>query len=1165
MEITDDTAATFGTRIWILSHDENELIAQVAQNLWENSEIGPRFRDFLIPELLNPVEDIRESTGRAIAAALEIHPAVTDDTLAAMYAKYEFLSKPPEPKLDEYGMVIKTSIDLVDTSASRNGLLRALFFSAKSISKERHSDFYRFLIDSPCALADPTEVVRQSALSASIAVIDLHGKDNINNLLVLFNEYLDAPTHNAKEHDVVRESVIVSLGALAKHLDRSDSRIPVIIEKLSESLKTPSETVQVAVARCLPPLMTKSLAKPLIEQTLTMTVEGSSLAVRRGGAFGLAGAVKGYGLTAFTECGLLDRLKAAMEDKKNQESREGAMFALETFSHLLGRLFEPYILLFLPNLLSCFGDSSNQVREAALDAAKEVMANMSAHCIKIILPIVLKGLEDYKWRAKVGSVELLGSMAYCAPKQLALSLPLIIPRLSETLTDSHNNVRSAAEAALLKFSSVIENPEIKDLAPTLLRALGDPSQFTMTALTALMDTHFTHYIDGPSLALVTPIVERALKDRSTEIKKKAAHIMGSMASLTDQKDLVPHLNVLVPLLREVLVDPVPDARSISAKALGSIVDRLGEESFPTLVDELLGVLKADTSGVDRQGAAQGLAEVLAGIGTKRLEDVLPEVVSNVSSAKAYEREGFMYLLMFLPATFGERFQPYLETVVPCILRGLADEVDYVREAAMKTGQIVVIRFARSAVDLLLPELENGLFNENWRIRQSSIQLIGDLIYKIAGFSQSSLNALDEQEAEEKDTEHGRKAVIQALGHDRFNSVLAALYIIRSDTNATVRLTSVHVWKNLVQNTPRTMKEILPMMTEIIVRSLGSSHAEKRQVAAAALGDLVNKLGEFAMHEIIPILRQKISFSDELVRQGVCIGLVQIITSTGKHHVEAFQDDMIACIQIALCDSVADVREAAAQAFDALHSQLGVIVVDEILPRLLVELQHSADNGYALEALKELMSVRASVVFPVLIPTLLARPMTAFHAKALGALIKVSGSVISQRISSILTILMDELVSSKSEEVKSQVDGALRTLFENMTSTDALHELMMTLFEWVKETGGKKSVALRILCLFCSGNDQISISVYVGDWIKTTIGLFDSSLCGSAETVRGAWAALDALVKRLKKEELNQYVPLTYRAIQNLISDMQIQGQVHRVEGFNLPKVLKCDASVSSNP
>jgi hypothetical protein len=68
-----------------------------------------------------------------------------------------------------------------------------------------------------------------------------------------------------------------------------------------------------------------------------------------------------------------------------------------------------------------------------------------------------------------------------------------------------------------------------------------------------------------------------------------------------------------------------------------------------------------------QGAAQGLSEVLSGLGMERL---------NSSSPRHYVREGFISLLVYLPTTFGHRFVPHLGRIIPPILGGLADESEY---------------------------------------------------------------------------------------------------------------------------------------------------------------------------------------------------------------------------------------------------------------------------------------------------------------------------------------------------------------------------------------------------------------------------------------------------------------------------------------------------------
>ncbi|KAJ9079217.1 translational activator of GCN4 [Entomophthora muscae] len=79
-------------------------------------------------------------------------------------------------------------------------------------------------------------------------------------------------------------------------------------------------------------------------------------------------------------------------------------------------------------------------------------------------------------------------MAYCAPRQLSLSLPTIVPRLIEVLNDSHHMVKGAADSALASFTDVISNPEIQSLMPQIMDALSDPNSKTQAALKALLDT-----------------------------------------------------------------------------------------------------------------------------------------------------------------------------------------------------------------------------------------------------------------------------------------------------------------------------------------------------------------------------------------------------------------------------------------------------------------------------------------------------------------------------------------------------------------------------------------------------------------------------------------------------------------------------------------------------
>lgn len=212
----------------------------------------------------------------------------------------------------------------------------------------------------------------------------------------MFEGYLAQKAPSNETTDLITESVVVLFGRLAGHLEANDERIASVIDRLLVALKTPSEVVQIAVSECLPPLIraNKEKGAATIEQLLRETLHAAKYAERRGAAYGLAGAVKGRGLTAIKEFDIVTRLQDATEDKKNTNARQGAIFAFETLSSTLGRLFEPYIIKILPILLTCLGDSSLDVREATTDAARVIMSKISGHAVKLILPSLLSALED---------------------------------------------------------------------------------------------------------------------------------------------------------------------------------------------------------------------------------------------------------------------------------------------------------------------------------------------------------------------------------------------------------------------------------------------------------------------------------------------------------------------------------------------------------------------------------------------------------------------------------------------------------------------------------------------------------------------------------------------------------------------------------------------------
>ena len=87
------------------------------------------------------------------------------------------------------------------------------------------------------------------------------------------------------------------------------------------------------------------------------------------------------------------------------------------------------------------------------------------------------------------------------------------------------------------------------------------------------------------------------------------------------------------------------------------------------------------------------------------------------------------------------------------------------------------------------------------------------------------------------------------------------------------------------------------------------------------------------------------------------------------------------------------------------------------------------------------------MFPVLIPTLTAIPMTVFNARALASLVTVAGNALSRR----LTVIVDALVKVSEDdiddELRGAVDEALHALFSSISDPEGLNTVMLLLLGW----------------------------------------------------------------------------------------------------------------------
>jgi HEAT repeat protein len=912
---------------------------------------------------------------------------------------------------------------------------------------------------------------------------------------------------------------------------------------------------------------------------------------------------------------IIQQLASHVTNKNDKKAKESVMLAYECLARRFQRLFEPYIVEVMPNIVfEGWSDSSKDVRQAATDAAQVILKQMTGHAVRMILPNVLSSIRDTgaqsNWRQKQANIRLLGHMAYCAPRQLSSSLQVIVQALSESLNDTHPDVTSAAQKALERIGGAVANPEIAQQVPTLIKALHDPEKFTNEVLEALLYTRFTHSIDAASLALLAPILFRGLRERATHIKRKSAQIIGSMSSLvTNPSDMMPYVPPMVPLLQQILLDPNPQVRASAAKAFGSLSKSIGEDRMGDLIPWLHKRLKTSSSGdtstvisVERSGAAQALCEIIAAQGVARLEESLPFLLAQISrDNEDFEeeeeeddeikgkrdrqsiREGYLQLFIYLPSLMKHDFERFLPLTLPKVLDGLSDNSEIVRETALASCKVIVELFATSTAsfEMLLPALRDGLENEEWRVRYYSVMLMSDFLERI---SQKNTPV---SQTSEFDTKINIETLQKVLGESMVDQILSLLFLCMNDSHPYVKSEATLLWRGMVPHTPRTLRAIVSTsLVGLIIQHLNKNE-EQRINAARALGELVAKLGDKVLGDVIPQLADQLKSDDVETRIGVCHGLRELMNSASEKHLKQHTKKLLPAVKRAVCDRDESVQEAASLAFDVLYRVIGSKAVSDIITQLMTDLGGD-DREVALSGLKQLVRVRPQSVLPKLVPAMLESPITATQAKALTAVCQSLGAGQQQHLSEHLPNIVSSLtneISTFPEELPTAgpiitderapntgfMFAALSAAMENIEQDD--FEDIIELFRMNLTSNIvviRRSYALTMQVLFQAlakrqtavdgGSDLLGDEEFLQEeyplLLEHTLRLYNDP---DENVIRAAIGAVTAIITSLKKEVWPNYIDNVRDVIRSLSEDDSGTKVVDRLPGFVEEKGKGMDA------
>ena len=246
------------------------------------------------------------------------------------------------------------------------------------------------------------------------------------------------------------------------------------------------------------------------------------------------------------------------------------------------------------------------------------------------------------------------------------------------------------------------------------------------------------------------------------------------------------------------------------------------------------------------------------------------------------------------------------------------------------------------------------------------------------------------------------------------------------------------------------------------------------------------------------------------------------------------------------DADEDVREAAAEAFDSMQKVIGKRAIDQVLPHLLSLLRSEDDAEHALAGLLTLLTeaTRSNIILPNLLPNLLTSPISPFNARALASLAEVASSSMTRRLPNILNALMDNIVITKDESHRAELDASFDTILLSVDEYDGLNTMMSAILALVKHDDHRKRASADLHLARFFEKATIDFSRYYPDLIRVLLIAFDDS---DKEVVKAAWTALNALTQRLRKEEMESLVVSTKAALN------QVGVAGHALPGFSLPK------------
>lgn len=309
---------------------------------------------------------------------------------------------------------------------------------------------------------------------------------------------------------------------------------------------------------------------PLTEQLIAISTAASNVDAKAAAdALALSLKKSPSPLAALQEGKIIDVVLLWAGSKSGYE-RESAPVLVERIARSLGSGAEGAFLPVVPALLNLAMDKGQPVRSSASSAVSALIKITPPEGTRSVLDMLTRTLDDAKgWRTKTAALKAMeGLVRPGAEEWVAAELGHVIPVVEAAMHDTKAEVAAAAVKAATTLCSTLPNPDVLKHIAALVSAMQSPAAVPGT-IKGLSSTTFVAEVTGPTLAVMVPLLVRALKERSTDTQRMTCIVIGNLVKLVrDPTVAARYLSPLVQGVQTIAQNAAfPEIRAFAQTAL----------------------------------------------------------------------------------------------------------------------------------------------------------------------------------------------------------------------------------------------------------------------------------------------------------------------------------------------------------------------------------------------------------------------------------------------------------------------------------------------------------------------------------------------------------------------------------------------------------------------